>query len=211
MNSIDGIGRVTGRQTARHRLPWLLRAVLLLALLYAGGLVVFVRTLPPAAGPQTPAARADAIVALTGENRRLSAAVRLLEAGAGRRLLITGVNPATNKSTLKDYTGGETAFDCCADLGFEATDTRGNAREASAWAAAHGYRSLIVVTGSDHMPRSLMEFASEMPEVVLIPYAVVPQSEDLPFLERLAALNGEFAKFLASSVRVSLTPARAGS
>ena len=46
-------------------------------------------------------------------------------------------------------------FDCCADLGFMAADTHGNAQETADWARAHRYKSLIVVTANYHMPRSL--------------------------------------------------------
>ena len=105
-------------------------------------------------------------MALTGEGGRLAPAVLLLEHGGGKRLLITGVNKATTKRSLKTLLqDAGAAFDCCADLGFAAADTRGNAEEAAQWARQHNYRSLIVVTTSYHMPRSLAEFGAQMPDV----------------------------------------------
>ena len=121
----------------------------------------------PAARART-SRQADGIVALTGGGARLDAAVALLESGAGKRLLITGVDLATTKAMCGAAHGGP-AFDCCADLGFAAEDTHGNAEEAAAWARAHGYRSLIIVTASYHMPRSLARVPRRMPDMTLSP------------------------------------------
>src|SRR4029450_13081230 len=103
---------------------------------YALGFAGFGVGLPrPVSDPGT---KADAIVALTGEGGRLAPAVLLLEHGGGKRLLITGVNKATSKRNLKSLLQeAGSAFDCCADLGFAAADTRGNAEEAAHWAREH--------------------------------------------------------------------------
>src|SRR5476651_1773454 len=111
-----------------------LTALILVALVYALGFVLFVSSLPmtPAEMP-----RADGIVALTGGNERLDHADALLEGGAGKRLLISGVAPATSKEVLKNLIHAGRRFDCCADLGYGAEDTRGNAAEAADWARGH--------------------------------------------------------------------------
>jgi uncharacterized SAM-binding protein YcdF (DUF218 family) len=178
---------------------WTWRAIALLALAYVAGFLIFATTLP-----QTPhhPANADAIVALTGGDARLDAAVSLLETGAGKRLLITGVNSTTTKNELKRLEHGGPRFECCADLGFSAVNTRGNAAEAANWAHAHRYRSLILVTAAYHMPRSLAEFAARMPGVRLIPYPVQPDDLDLVDWWRdgraLRLLQVEYVKYLAS-------------
>ena len=169
---------------------------------YAIGFSLFVLNLPRPAGD--PASSADAIVALTGEGGRLAPAVLLLEHGGGKRLLITGVNKATTKSNLKSLLqDAGKAFDCCADLGFAATDTRGNAEEAATWARSHNYRSLIVVTTSYHMPRSLAEFGAQMPDVKLVPFPVPEERNPTPW-QTFRRLHGEYAKFLASLVRIGV-------
>ena len=167
---------------------------------YAIGFSFFVLALPRPAGD--PESKADAIVALTGEGGRLAPAVLLLEHGGGKRLLITGVNKATTKRGLKTLLqDAGAAFDCCADLGFTATDTRGNAEEAANWAREHDYRSLIVVTTSYHMPRSLAEFAAQMPEVKLVPFPV-PEERNPTAWQTFRRLHGEYVKFLASLARI---------
>jgi uncharacterized SAM-binding protein YcdF (DUF218 family) len=187
---------------ARRRVPWL-RLLLVVAaallLVYGIGFSFFLSHLP---APYEGAARADAIVALTGQGGRLAPAVSLLEKGNGQRLLITGVNRQTSKRELKTVLHGGDAFDCCADLGFAALDTRGNAQEAARWVRAHRYASLIVVTADYHMPRSLVEFGAQMPEVRLVPYPVAVDAPKKLSWDAVKRLNGEYVKYVASVVRV---------
>jgi uncharacterized SAM-binding protein YcdF (DUF218 family) len=196
--------RHQGRDLDAGRAPrerrFLLRGALWLLVLYGVGFALFVWRIPrPATGPVS---GADAIIALTGEVGRLAPAVLLLEQGGGKRLLITGVNQATSKRYLKNLLqdAGE-AFDCCADLGFTATDTRGNAAEAAEWAREHDFRSLIVVTNSYHMPRSLVEFAAQMPGIELIPFPVSSERDLTPW-RSFRRLHAEYAKYLASIARI---------
>jgi uncharacterized SAM-binding protein YcdF (DUF218 family) len=165
------------------------------------GLVAFVATLPRvAAGREI--APADGIVALTGDNGRLIPAVELLEKNKGARLLITGVYPKTTKEKLKTLTQGGERFDCCADLGFEATSTRGNAREAASWVNAHRYKSLIVVTADYHMPRSLLEFRAAMPDVRMEPYAVADDARPT-LLHAWRRWSEEYGKYIAAYLRIA--------
>ncbi|WP_292070839.1 YdcF family protein [Brevundimonas sp. UBA7534] len=157
----------------------LLVIIAIVALIWLVGLFAFadrVRGLTPAEEP----ARADAIVALTGpSSERVNAAIRLLEQGKGRRVLISGVNREVRRRELRELTPGSSRlFNCCVDLGFEAEDTVGNAQEIAAWARARGYDDLIVVTSDYHMPRSLVEIRGALPGVRLTPYAVSTPSLD---------------------------------
>ena len=176
-----------------------LGVILLLLLAYGLSFVLFVSSLPSA--PAT-LPKADGIVALTGGELRLDRAASLLEQGLGKRLLITGVDLSASKADLKRVAHGKRRFDCCADLGFIAADTRGNAQETADWVLTHDYKSLIVVTANYHMPRTLTEFSAAMPGVTLQPYPVEPQDIDFVHWWRnphtLKLLNSEYAKYLAS-------------
>jgi uncharacterized SAM-binding protein YcdF (DUF218 family) len=179
----------------------LLRIVVGLACAYVAGFLLFVLNLPRMRPPEQ---RADGIVALTGGDERLRSAVALLEHGAAQRLLITGVHPTTTKAELRVLSHGGARFDCCTDLGYEAANTRGNAEETAEWARDHHYQSLIVVTASYHMPRSLTEFAAAMPDERLVPYPVEPSDVDLTGWwhnpATLHLLHGEYVKYLASFI-----------
>src|SRR5690606_15928842 len=101
---------------------------------------------------------ADAIIVLTGGQSRLDAGIDLLKSGKGRRLLISGVNPAANRDDLRAATGGDRRlFSCCVDIDHAALDTIGNAEESAKWVEDHRYGSIILVTNNYHMPRSLLE------------------------------------------------------
>jgi uncharacterized SAM-binding protein YcdF (DUF218 family) len=178
----------------------LLKVIAALVLLYVAGFALFVATLP---SKPTQAPEADAIVTLTGGDARLRAAVDLFEQGTGKRLLITGVNKTSTKDELQRRAKGRARFACCADLGYAAEDTYGNAVEAADWTASHHYKSLILVTASYHMPRSLRLFHSLMPGVRLVPYPVEPEGVNLSAWWRpgtLHLLHNEYLKYLASFV-----------
>lgn len=159
----------------------------------------------PAKPQGTP--KADAIVTLTGGDARLDTAVALFEHGTGKRLLITGVNETSTKEELKRLSNGGRRFDCCADIGYAAEDTYGNAEEAADWTALHRYKSLIIVTASYHMPRSLRLFHSLMPGVRLVPYPVEPEGVNMAewwHPGTLHLLHNEFLKYVASFVMTAV-------
>jgi uncharacterized SAM-binding protein YcdF (DUF218 family) len=119
---------------------------------------------------------ADGIVVLTGGAARIADAIELLASGRGKRLLISGVNRTTNSielaRTVPEY---QKMFSCCIDLDHSAVNTIGNAVETRRWARARGFRSLVVVTSSYHMPRAMAELSHQLPDVTLIPFPVVPE------------------------------------
>lgn len=176
--------------------------LVILLIVYMAGFLLFV-----SATEQQPATLrpADGIVVLTGGPLRLEAAAALLEMKLGKRMLITGVAPATTKIELKHLAHGAQRFDCCADLGFSATSTHGNAKEAAQWVHKNDYASLIVVTTNYHMPRSLNEFSAAMPKVDLEPWPVATQGVDITRWWRnprtFLLLQGEYLKYLVSLAR----------
>jgi uncharacterized SAM-binding protein YcdF (DUF218 family) len=143
--------------------------------LLALGFVLFASVVTRMPAENNP--HADGIVVLTGEGRRIAEGARLLDEGRAQRMLISGVFRRTGKKALLEISGlPEDKFDCCVDVGYNALDTVGNANETRAWAASRGYQSLIVVTASYHMPRSLAELSLAMPGTELIPHPVVPNN-----------------------------------
>jgi uncharacterized SAM-binding protein YcdF (DUF218 family) len=183
-------------------------AVILVALAYVLGFVLFVSLLPmtPAEVP-----KADGIVVLTGGGTRLDRAEALFERGVGKRLLISGVDQATTKETLKHLIHGGPRFDCCADLGYGAEDTRGNAQETADWSRTHDFHRLILVTARYHMPRSLQEFSTAMPHVTFLSYPVEQGRIDLAGWWRhprtILLLHREYVKYLASYVTTNVARA----
>ncbi len=156
--------------------------------------------------PSSNLPHADGIVALTGGEARISEALKLLSQAYGKRLLISGVNPSTTRSELIHLNPESAAlFTCCIDLDQHALDTIGNAEQTAAWIRKRGFKSLIVVTSSYHMPRSLIELRRALPDIELIPYPVTPPKFDVDHWwahpPSLKLLVSEYVKLLPSLVR----------
>jgi uncharacterized SAM-binding protein YcdF (DUF218 family) len=167
----------------------------------------------PAADPPV----SDGVVALTGaSDARITEAMKLLEDGKARRMLVSGVNPKTSRADMRGVAKPtQRIFDCCVDLGYQATDTIGNARETADWARAYDYRTLILVTSDFHMPRALLEIRAALPEDQIIPYAVRTKELDSRHWWRTGGgirfMVIEYTKYTVTLIRSSLfhTHARA--
>ncbi|THD61058.1 YdcF family protein [Phenylobacterium sp.] len=183
-----------------------LAALLVLGLIWTAGLFAFVDRIQRSTEDQPMPAVADGIVTLTGanSNERIAAAVELLTVRKGHRVLVSGVNREVTRDQLRNATGAvRRIYDCCVDLGFNAVDTVGNARETADWARAMRYQSLTIVTSDYHMPRAMLELRAVMrpPAFALQAYPVPTASLQTrrwwrsPGAVRL--LTVEYCKYLA--------------
>lgn len=183
-----------------------LALLLIAAMLWTVGLFAFAARVERST-PAEPPDRADAVVALTGRSTlRLKEGMDLLVQGKGRRLLISGVNPATTREDIRDLTKAyNRIYDCCVDLGWQAEDTLGNAEETAAWARSKGYRRLIVVTADFHMPRALLELRAVMPDATFVPHPVATEQFTACDWERhprsAKFMMGEYNKYLVVLAR----------
>ncbi|MGV7217255.1 YdcF family protein [Bradyrhizobium sp. UFLA05-112] len=190
---------------------WLRAALVsMLAFAFVGAAAGFVAFLSQLRGAElAPDRKADGIVVLTGGSSRVSDAMELLAAGYGQRLLISGVHPTSTVSDIsRTLPENQSYMRCCVDLDRSAVSTRGNAAEARRWAHERGFKSLIVVTSNYHMPRALVEFSHAMPEIALIPFAVVGDKwREEPWWtssSTLRLLLSEYVKYVAAELRVRL-------
>src|SRR4051794_39782332 len=179
-----------------------------LAILFVGAALGFVGFLSQVRGVEVnPASKADGIVVLTGGSSRVSDAMELLAGGYGKRLLISGVHPTNAASDIsRSLPDNHSLIGCCVDLDRSAVNTRSNAAETRRWAKERGFKSLIVVTSNYHMPRAIVELSHAMPDIELIPFAVVGDKwRDEPWWTSGATfrlLLSEYAKYVAVELRV---------
>lgn len=195
---------------ARRR-GWIRAAVVAtLALLFVAAALGFVGFLSQLRVDELkPTSKADGIVVLTGGSSRVADAVELLAAGFGQRLLISGVHPTNGITDIsRSVPDSQKLLDCCADLDRSAVNTRSNAAETRRWARERGFHSLIVVTSNYHMPRAIVEMSHAMPDVTLIPFAVVSEKwRDEPWWTSAPAMRlllSEYVKYVVAEIRVRL-------
>jgi uncharacterized SAM-binding protein YcdF (DUF218 family) len=177
----------------------------LLVLAFCAGFVWFALSVPRSSDRPV-MVDVDAVVVLTGGSNRVEEALKLFAAGNGRRLLISGVNPTTQRMDILRLQGEPPPrLTCCVDLGRTAQDTIGNAEETASWVRSNSFASLIVVTSGYHMPRAIAEIRHLLPETRLIPYPVASAhlaAED-PFgdLATFQIVAGEYVKHVVGVIR----------
>lgn len=184
--------------------------VMFLALAFVGAGIGFVAFLAQLrAAEMKPSSNADGIVVLTGGSSRVADAMELLSNGYGKRLLISGVHPASNAGQIsRTVPDSERLLACCVDLDRSAVNTRSNAAETRRWVEQQNFRSLIVVTSNYHMPRAILELSHAMPQIELIPFSVIGDKwRDEPWWtspSTLRLLLSEYVKYVAAETRVRL-------
>jgi uncharacterized SAM-binding protein YcdF (DUF218 family) len=190
----------------------LLRVIVAVTLAVASGgaAIGFFGFLSQLRGAEVPLdRRADGIVVLTGGSSRVSDAMELLGGGYGKRLLISGVHPTSAASDIsRSLPDSQSLLRCCVDLDHSAINTRSNAEQTRRWVRERGFKSLIVVTSNYHMPRAIAELSHAMPDIQLVPFAVVGEKwRDEPWWTNGATMRlllSEYVKYLATEVRVRL-------
>jgi uncharacterized SAM-binding protein YcdF (DUF218 family) len=184
--------------------------VAILAVGFFAAAVGFIGFLSQLRGAEVkPERQADGIVVLTGGSSRVSDAMDLLAGGYGKRLLISGVHPTNGASDIsRSLPESKPLISCCVDLDYSAINTRSNAAQTRRWVHERSFKSLIVVTSNYHMPRAVVELSHAMPDIDLIPYAVVGEKwRDEPWWTSgptIRLLLSEYTKYVAAEIRVRL-------
>lgn len=157
----------------------ILTVLITLIFIWAAGLVMFVHQMPTT--PTTDDTSTDAIIVLTGGSLRVERGFELFGRDKAHTLFISGVGKdATLDDLLKKYGNDEvrekvTAGAAHIVLDYRALTTQTNAREAAHFIREQNLKTVRLVTANYHMPRSLMEFQAVVPEVRIIPDAVIPE------------------------------------
>lgn len=144
----------------------------------------------------------DAIIVLTGGEKRVNTGLDLLADGKGKKLFISGVNSKVKPEELVAlWKGDHEKVLCCITLGYEAEDTSSNASESQEWIKKNNIHSITLVTSNYHMARSSLIFKQAMPDIQIYKHPVVPVDFE-PWGKSFWVLTlQEYTKFLAMWLR----------
>jgi uncharacterized SAM-binding protein YcdF (DUF218 family) len=144
---------------------------------------------------------ADGIVVLTGGAERLPTALSLLKEEKAPRMLISGVNEKVSLGALFGRIDEE--YLKRIELGYKADNTFENALETKEWAQKNDIHSVLLVTSFYHMPRSLFELRTQIPNIRIYPVPVFMQTEQHWTYTRSAWLVFvEYNKFIVRFVQL---------
>jgi uncharacterized SAM-binding protein YcdF (DUF218 family) len=158
---------------------------------------------------QGPVAQA---VVFTGQFDRIQHGLALLEAGNVERLLVSGVNPGAGLTPERFVT--RFAPDAPSlraaqeegrlDLGIEAADTFGNARETACWYRREGLSGpLLLITSRAHMPRASITLQAALPGVEV---RRAPVDSQATASGGRRAWRHEFPRYLATRILLLVNP-----
>jgi uncharacterized SAM-binding protein YcdF (DUF218 family) len=158
-----------------------------------------------AAKPQSPETRTDAIIVLTGGDKRVNTGLDLLADGKADYLFISGVNVKVKPEELIAlWKGDHKKVLPKLTLGYTADSTASNATESQEWIKKNDIHSVRLVTANYHMARSMLLMQKESPDLDIIQHPVVPDDLE-PWKEQFWPLTfQEYNKFLATWLRLDL-------
>jgi uncharacterized SAM-binding protein YcdF (DUF218 family) len=153
----------------------------------------------------TPIAHA---VVFTGHDDRIQQGLAFLEHGQIGRLLVSGIRSRaalTPQRFVERFVSDSSGLDAALEeerlyLGFEATNTFGNARETACWYRREGLSGpILLITSRIHMPRASLVLGARLPGVEIRRHPVITTSGD-------PAWWLEFSRYLATWVLLIVDP-----
>lgn len=149
----------------------------------------------------------QAIIALTGGRNRIIEATKLLNDGKADKMFISGVAKKASLKAIQKRNGLATENSREIALGKKATNTIENAIETKAWLEQNHVQSIRLVTSNYHLPRSIMEFKAQNPDLKIIAHPVYSEKVYKNWWQSwhsFALIFSEYNKFLCVFVRTHL-------
>lgn len=139
----------------------------------------------------------DAVIVLTGGQKRIEHGLAILENKKADLLYISGVNKSVTVDEILSVQDDRFAIlACCIEIGVEANDTVGNALEVRNWIRNKGYRTIYLVTSHYHMPRAILEVSMANPSLVIYPQVVVSDEFQFNRVDILRLIFFEYNKYI---------------
>lgn len=137
----------------------------------------------PRANPNSELKKVNSIIVLTGGSNRIDSGILLLKKGFAENLFVSGADRGVTINKMLRASGFEDSDIVEMEeirekifIGYEADDTKTNAKEVKAWLDKRKKDSIYLVTANYHMPRSLLIFKNYLPDTEIIPYPAFPDN-----------------------------------
>lgn len=179
-------------------------AFLTLTLLWALGFVWFAATVV-AMKPEDLNRKTDAIIVLTGGDKRVNTGLDLLAGDNSERLFVSGVNEQVKPDELIAlWKGDHDKVTSKITLGYTASDTNTNAVETLEWIKENDINTIRLVTSNYHMTRSSLIFHQAMPDIEIYKHPVTPEDFE-PWKKQFWMLTfEEYNKVILTWLRIDL-------
>lgn len=118
----------------------------------------------------------DAIIALTGGKNRITEAVKVLNSGLADKLFISGVGKNISLNNIQKTQNLTFPESANINIGHQASNTIGNAKETQIWVKKNNIKSIRLVTSNYHIHRSMIEFKEQIPNLKIIPHPVFSEN-----------------------------------
>ncbi len=143
----------------------MIRLLAAMVLVYLMGFFVFSVAMPG----ELDGIKTDVVVVPTGSGGRIARGLEVLRSGDAKQMLVTGIDPEVKKREFAaQFKVSQKLMRCCVTLGYQASDTRGNATETVHWARKVKAESVRLVTSDWHMRRASMELRRVMPGDIVV-------------------------------------------
>ena len=149
--------------------------------------------------------KTDAIIVLTGGDKRVNEGLDLLSQDKAQYLFISGVNKKVLPYDLVAIWGKNgVKILPRITLGYAADNTASNATESLEWVKENNIKSIRLVTANYHMTRALLNFHNALPDVEIYKHPVVPDDFE-PWKKQFWPLTfSEYNKVLATWLKFDL-------
>lgn len=156
---------------------------------------------------QDEGSKTDAIIALTGGKNRIAEAVNLLNKGLADKMFISGVQKDISLKEIKQRKDVKIETKREIELGNQSTNTVENAIETNEWINKNKIKSIRLVTSNYHLPRSIEEFRSRNPKLIIIAHPVYSERVSKKWWKNegsFCLIASEYSKFLYVYIRTAL-------
>ena len=118
----------------------------------------------------------ETVVVFTGALGRLPHGMKIIKFFENKTMFVSGVYLSSDIKALLTYQSqhDQEGISNHINLGYQALDTIGNAKETRNWLLKEGYHSMYLVTSYYHMPRALLVLRRTLEEYGSKNYTIMP-------------------------------------